>query len=142
MPTAVLPDIERIVMVYLKASTRLRDANGGTQPRVSAVVGHPWPMIRLFRTPGATSTLPEWVDEAELQIEVWGDPDPNVTSKRLLGDLARTALAELLDLRGVTDFGVVQSVRLSGGIGWLPDPDGQGRYLFHVIVRAHPIPGA
>lgn len=132
-PLALIPDVEQLAANYLR-----------TVPEITAIVGTRvytavppapvvWPLLRLERIGGTVEPL-GWLSLGRLQVEAWADEKPDAL------DLARTALAVLLDLSGIRGEGVVSVVRQDLPLLWLPDPDtNRARYLFGVAIYAHPL---
>lgn len=118
------------------------------RPRVIAVLGGarfparnepPYPCVRLTDPPGDDRSLTHLLAPL-VQVEVLGDVD-GTPGKPVLRRILYTVLQELTYLPD-QEFGpgevVVTSVTASGGGGFVPEPNGQPRYIATVRMHAHP----
>lgn len=144
MTLIVLPDIEAVLVAYLRA-----------RPEVSAIVDDRvateipaaerladgdvlFPRVKLARV-GGTPTIdrPLWLDRALVQFDAYGT---SKSQARLLADTVRAVMA---DATGVRGDAVITRVN-PGGLMWLPDTAygeaGQPRYLATAAVSFHPRP--
>jgi len=135
MTAAVLPDAERLIVQWALGNTPITDA---LEDRIyTALPESPgWPCARLTRVGGApVSSRPLWLDQAQIQVDVWGGP------KATTHDIAQTFRAEMAaGLPGVHGLGVVTKVEL-GAFTWLPDATynpAKPRYTFDAVVTLHP----
>lgn len=125
------PDCEAIAAAALRAA-----AIAGVGSRVySSVPKEPaFPLIVVRRIGGAPAVR-EYMDAANLQVDVWGD------SKSGARDAAARARVVLLELEGTSVSSPVaawvSAVEDSLGLTWQPDPEtGRDRYLFGVTLIA------
>lgn len=127
----VMPDVELLVVDWLRLFDELADATIGT-----AFGPEPtWPAVRVSRISG-TRPWPPWVDVARIQVEGWG-----ATKKDALTVL-EAALVALTDMPGDHPEGVVTTVDVALAPSWQPDPDtNQARYVADVTVTSHPKQG-
>lgn len=137
MEAHVLPDIEALVIDWALES----DAVNTVDDRIyGALPNNPiFPAIRVTRVGGAPPQRLHWLDEALLQVDVFGGPK---ATARLL---AATFAAELsVNLAGVHDLGVVTAA-VAGGLQWQPDESftpAKPRYTFDALVTYHPHVGS
>lgn len=131
MTVTVLPDVERLVSVWLRAHAEVSGSVVTAIPRDPS-----FPLVRLVRVGGAPVTQrPLHVDRATLQIDVWGGP------KQTAQDLAQTVRGAIAQLEGTAQpEGVVSAVDF-GPFQYLPDQDfepARPRYQFDVDLTVHP----
>jgi hypothetical protein len=134
MPTAVLPNVEALIIFWLAGGAF---AAGGIHAEFP--LEPTYPLLVVARI-GGVPVDPRWVDAATLQIDAYGD------TKQEAHDTAATAIARLLDLNdtaGIIDTGdvsgIVTGVHVNSALPWLPDETReQPRYLATVTVTAHP----
>lgn len=126
-----LPDVEAAVGTWFIAQG-LRS--------YSSIPNNPtWPLLVVMRL-GGQPAVPQALDAARIQVEVWGDSS---TKKADVFDYARRAarwLNELEDQSVELSNGEVVQVTASRpelGPQWLPDPPtGRPRYIFANRVYA------
>jgi len=136
MSVRLLPDIEAIAVSWLVTHPDITAICSG---RVYTEIpeGPIYPFITVFRIAGQPRPRPRWLDQAQLQIDAWGDDSPY--SREDTRDLCETAVAALHELNGVTDLGVVTAVEDVLGPRPLPDPETSfPRFEAEVLVTAHP----
>jgi hypothetical protein len=123
------------VLSWLSGHPVLADALGGTG-RVGAFNEPPYPRLRIT-DPGGDDRDLRWLISTEVLIEAYGDLDgsPGKAALRRILYLALGALAELPEQPGSP---VITAVRSSRAGGWVPEPNGQPRYLGSVRVFSHP----
>lgn len=137
MEAHVLPDIEALVIAWALES----DAVNTVDDRIyGALPNTPtFPAIRITRVGGAPPQRLHWLDEALLQVDVFGGPK---STARLL---AATFAAELsTNLVGTHALGVVTAAT-AGGLQWQPDESfapAKPRYTFDATVTYHPLRGS
>lgn len=129
----VLPNIEAIVVDFLLATPEVNTIDDRI---VTVVPARPvFPLIRVTRIGGNPTSRLLWLDQATLQVDVWGGP------KNTARDIAETARAHLsASLPGPHDGGAVTAVEV-GGLTWLPDESydpAKPRYSFDLAVYYHP----
>lgn len=138
MTVRLLPDVEKLVSVYLRAHTAVTAL---VAQRVYTVIPNSAdaeePLVRLtqFNSLDAIPNVPH-LDAAFLQVDAYGGP------KAVASLIGRTVRAALADLPGTHDEGIVTGVRTAG---WAYDPDGdfptaRPRFRFDLTVWAHPNP--
>jgi hypothetical protein len=131
----LLPDVERLVIDFLKAQAEVTTlAPGGIDTEIPK---HPvWPLLRVRRVAGASTSRPRWVDRPVVQVEAYGGTR---SEAHALADTTAAVLAARLE--GVHDAGVVTGVRFGTGPNPMPDSDytpARPRWLFDVTVFIHP----
>lgn len=129
----VLPDVESIVVAYLKAESAVNAIVSG---RVSGDL----PVKPTF--PALTVLLIDdippiewWLSGAAIQVDSFAEKREDART------LARTAFAAMIAMRGVQgSLGVVTGVASLLGVRRMPEPvDNRARYMFEVRVFAHPV---
>jgi hypothetical protein len=135
--TVIQPDIEALVMTYLRSATgEIVDSGLPTGP---TWVNHPtWPVITVSRG-GGSGRYPGWINNPRLQIGAWAD------TKKTAHDAAAAALAALYDIPGVYEVegAVVTHMTEDAGLQWLPDASitpARPRYIFFISLTLHPLP--
>lgn len=137
MEAHVLPDIEALVIAWALDS----EAVNTVSDRIyGALPSNPtFPAIRITRVGGTPPQRLHWLDEALLQVDVFGGPK---ATTRLL---AATFAAELsTSLVGTHALGVVTAAT-AGGLQWQPDEaftPAKPRYTFDATVTYHPLAGS
>lgn len=137
MEAHVLPDIEALVIAWALDS----DAVNTVSDRIyGALPNNPtFPAIRITRVGGTPPQRLHWLDEALLQVDVFGG------SKATTRLLAATFAAELsVNLVGIHPLGVVTAAA-AGGLQWQPDESfapAKPRYTFDAAVTYHPLVGS
>lgn len=126
---AVLPDVERVVCDALRAAMPLV-AVGTTLVGWRAGERH----LLVRRTGGRVRY--RWLDEAEVMVEARAED--RAAAARLAAD-ARAVLAAL-PTSPPPAAAVVPATAEIRGPGWLPDPDGKGRYTQTWQIKTHPNP--
>ncbi len=137
MEAHVLPDIEALVIAWALDSD---DVNTVDDRIYGALPANPtFPAIRVTRIGGTPPQRLHWLDEALLQVDVFGGPK---ATARLV---AATFAAHLsANLTGTHDLGVVTAVTV-GGLQWQPDESfspAKPRYTFDAQVTYHPLMGS
>jgi uncharacterized protein DUF3168 len=128
----VFPDAEAVV------GKAIRDASiSGLGNRVySSIPNNPtWPLV-LVRRIGGVPAVRQYLDTANVQIEVWGDTKANAQS---IAQQARTAVLNL-EGRTLTDpvNAFVTGVDDSLGLFWMPDQEtSRDRYIFGMLIWLH-----
>lgn len=128
---STLPDIEALAIWKLADSF----VTGG---RVyDAFPPSPTYPLTVVQRIGGPAVVPRWLDQATLQIDVWGQ------TKEQARDEAATALSTLIDTEGTIATGqvsgVITGVQPGAGLRWFPDDETETpRYTFTVQVAAHP----
>jgi hypothetical protein len=143
--TRPTPDAEAIVIARFLNDRTVSDL---VDDRVGPVLP-PDAVFPFLTVSQATDEVVGWgtVAAAVLDIQAWGNvPTPNDSGKEAVSILARTARASLWD-RGWVGVqavgGVVSGVSERVGIQWLPDPEtNRPRYIFQIVLHAHPDPTA
>jgi hypothetical protein len=136
-----LPDAERIVVEYLRASTTLAPLLDDRAYTAFPAQAGPAPLIVVQRVGGEPElSQPLVLDSPQLQVDVYGG------TKAQAHELAAATRAELSALIGVQPHGVVTGVRFAS-LRYLPDETykpARPRYLFDVLVhvRASAVTGA
>lgn len=136
MTVHVLPDIERLVIEWALEVDALTDL---VDDRIySAVPNSPtFPLIRVMRWGGVPPQRLHWLDQASLQIDVWGG------RKAEASEVARTFAAHIANtLVGTHTLGVVTAVEV-GGPRWEPDAsytNAKPRYIVEASIWFHPSP--
>jgi hypothetical protein len=127
MSARVMVDVERLVCDALKAAMPLVDV-GTTLVGWQAGQKH----LLVRRTGGKLRYA--WLDEAEVLIEARaGDRQ---SAAQLAAD-ARAVIAALPESPPPVGA-VVPSCSEMRGPGWMPDPDGRGRYQQMWQIKTHP----
>ena len=134
MTVHVLPDIEKMVISWALDTPEINTMLDG---RVyGAVPANPtFPLTRVIRIGGEPTSRLLWLDNALLQVDVWGGPKATV---RLVAETIRAHAAA--ELAGQHDDGMVTAVAV-GGLTWLPDASydpAKPRYTFDLSVTYHP----
>lgn len=133
MAVHVLPDIEKIVIEW---ALNTPEVNTVASRIYSAIPANPtFPLIRLFRLGGQPTSRLLWLDNALLQVDVFGGSKS--TTRQIAETFRAYASAELVGGHG---DGVVTAVEV-GGLVWLPDTDytpAKPRYTFDLTVTYHP----
>lgn len=134
MTVHVLPDIEKLVIDWALASTGVGAVVGD---RIYGVLpANPtWPAARVIRLGGTPTSRLLWLDNALLQVDVWGGPK---ATARLIAETIRAHASA--ELTGTHDLGTVTAVEV-GGLAWLPDDSyapAKPRYSFDLSVTYHP----
>ena len=133
MPLRLLPDVERAVVQFLRASS---DVSALVSQRVSTELpGSPtYPYVTVRLITGA-EIIREHFDAQQIQVDCWAD------SKASAALLARTVRAAVLTMRSAThDQSVVTQVVTLTTPSWLPDTEvtpPRPRYTFDVQVFIH-----
>jgi hypothetical protein len=134
MTVHVLPDIERLVIDWALATDALTDL---VDDRIySTVPNSPvFPLIRVMRWGGVPPQQLHWLDQASMQIDVWGG------RKAEASEVARTVAAYIAhELPGAHALGVVTATQV-GGPRWEPDASytpAKPRYVVEASVWFHP----
>lgn len=133
MTVHVLPDVEKMVIAWALDN----DSVNTVSDRIySSIPANPaFPLIRLFRIGGVPTSRLLWLDEALLQVDVYGGAK---ATARLVAETMRAHMAA--GLVGQHQDGVVTAVEV-GGLVWLPDESydpAKPRYTFDVTVTYHP----
>jgi len=134
MTVHVLPDIERLVIDWALNTESITDL---VDDRIySAVPNSPtFPLIRVVRWGGVPPQQLHWLDQASMQIDVWGD------RKAAASNVARTFAAYIAQaLVGSHELGVVTAVNC-GGPRWEPDATytpAKPRYVVEASIWFHP----
>jgi dihydroxyacid dehydratase/phosphogluconate dehydratase len=129
----VLPNSERIATQYLLDVSEVA-AIVGQRVWTVAPTNPTYPFVRLFRI-GGIPALQRRLDEANLQLEAWGNTQ---SEARNLAAVTQAAMWELQST--VTDFGVVADVRDTLGLQYLPDPvTTKHRYVWSQALRVRPL---
>jgi len=130
----LMPDIEELVVAYLRSRSELQDLNVKVTDEVQQNAR--FAQVMLGRI-GGTGMQPNWLDPGRIQVDV------RAQTKRVAHSVAVLVRALLEELPGTdNDFGVVSDVEDDLGLQWLPDPSvkpPRPRYVFGVIVRVHPL---
>lgn len=101
--------------------------NNRISPRLPQVPT--WPLVRIQRIGGIP--LAPYRDAARLQVECWGNSEPEATQ------VAREVYRALHQMPGVHPDGVVNTVKDEAGFAAIPDqPTGRPRVIFDVRVVA------
>lgn len=138
MAVHVLPDVERLVIDWALSDAALTTAlDPLVDGRIYGVVpaAPVFPLVRVMRVGGSPSSRLLWLDEALLQVDVWGGPK---ATARLAAETLRAHMAA--SLPGGHALGIVSAVEL-GALSWLPDDSyvpSKPRYSFDVTVTYHP----
>lgn len=138
MSTRPLPDIEAITATFLAAHDDLDTLDGRVGTELPE--GATRPFVTVSRIGGRARPNPHWLDQAHLQITVWGqDPDDEPFARDEAFSVCAQALAATHDLPGSHELGIVTAV--ADVIGPRPLPDSSTafpRYEAEVLVTAHP----
>lgn len=133
MTVHVLPDIEALVIQWALATPEVNTVNGRIYSAVPATPT--FPLIRLTRVGGEPTSRLLWLDQALVQVDVWGGPK---STARLVAETFRAHLSA--SLVGPHEAGAVTAVEV-GGLTWLPDDSyapSRPRYSFDAVVTYHP----
>jgi uncharacterized protein DUF3168 len=131
-PVIVLPDVESIVVAYLKANPQV-DAvvdgrvYGELPPRVD------FPAIAILLVSDDVP-IDWWLSGAWIQVDCFG------TTREQARTLARITHAELIGMSGKQpDGSVVSSVSTISGVRHIGEPvDNRARYQVSVRINVHP----
>ncbi|MFE2157122.1 hypothetical protein ACFW9M_04825 [Streptomyces lydicus] len=128
-----------VVLAWLQEHPRAAEALGGLG-RVSGISEAPWPHLRVTHGPGGDMRTLTWATEAEVTLEVYGDPGgwPGQAELRRLILVCAAAATELPDALHTPGQPVISGVRPSGTLLWSPLVDGQPRWLLGLLVTLHP----
>lgn len=133
MAVHVLPDVEELVIKWALATPAV---NTVSDRIYGAVPANPtFPLIRVIRIGGLPTSRLLWLDQATLQVDVWGGPKHTA---RLIAETMRAHMSA--SLPGSQDLGAVTAVEV-GGLTWLPDTTydpAKPRYTFDAAVYYHP----
>lgn len=133
MTLRVLPDVEMAALRWLKAQAELT-ALVGQRIYAKLPKAPTFPAVRLMRV-GGTPVIAQHLDVARLQVEAFAP------AKYDAWRVAATAQAAIHLLPGIHFEGVVTAVEDAVGLTWAPDNQtDRPRYLFDVLVYAHPHP--
>lgn len=137
MEAHVLPDIEALVIAWALANDEVNTVDG----RIYGALPHAptFPAIRIVRVGGTPPQRLHWLDEALLQVDVFGGP--KATARLLAATLAAEIATNLVGTHGL---GVVTAAT-AGGLQWLPDESfdpAKPRYTFDATVTYHPHAGS
>jgi hypothetical protein len=130
----VQPDLEKVVVAALRASTSL---DGTFADRISTrLPPEPtYPYLTLRQT-GASRPVERWLVGATVEFVVWGAVDGEPAARAA----ANLAESVVLGLVGPYDAAVVSGVEPVIGPRNVTDPEtGRPRYIFEVRVFAHPV---
>lgn len=133
MALRLLPDVEALVVAYLKADASVA-AIAGT--RVSTKLAEAYPRVNVTLITGR-EVVREHLDEQHLQVDAYADDKADANL------LARTVRAVLLNAPSVPHArGVVTHVRTITPPRWLPDEtaNDRPRYLAEYGITVHPHP--
>ncbi|GIH95438.1 hypothetical protein ACFFMN_23010 [Planobispora siamensis] len=125
------------VITHLSEHPEVTAALGGPG-RVGLDNVPPYPRLRITDPPGDDRDLIKLVI-ATVQVEAYGDLDGTI-GKGALKDLCYIAIAAIkeLPLLPVPPGQAVITEVLGGvGVGWAPEPTGQGRYVGSCRVYCH-----
>lgn len=129
----ILPDVEQMVIQWALGTPAV---NTVSDRIYSAVPANPtFPLIRVTRIGGLPTSRLLWLDQASLQVDVWGGAK---ATARLVAETMRAHMSA--DLVGPHNPGSVTAVEV-GGLTWLPDADytpAKPRYTFDAAVYYHP----
>lgn len=140
MTVRSLPDAEGIAVAYLTATILDVDERVSTNLPENAER----PYITVSRIGGRPRPEPHWLDQAHLEVSVWGaSPDDDPLTRDTTFDICATALAALHELPGITELGIVTAVEDILGPRNIPDPaTSWPRYIAEVLLTTHPDPNA
>jgi hypothetical protein len=134
--TRLLPDVEALVVAWLKAHPSV-SALVGTRVATELPAAPAWPFLTVTQI-GGNELIADHLDDQYLQLMSWGD------SKGQANLLIRTARAALIELRGEnTSRGVVTDVRTTFTPFWQPDDSvspPRPRYRCDFSLVCHPQP--
>lgn len=133
MAVRLLPDVEALLVAYLKAASAVTAIVG---TRVSTELDDGFPRVNLTLVTGR-EIVATHLDEQQVQVDAYAN------DKATANLLARTVRAVLLAAAGVHSRGVVTGVRTITPPRWTPDDSvtpPRPRYLFEVGVTLHPNP--
>lgn len=134
MTVHVLPDIEKIVIQWALNTAEL-DALFANRIYGAVPANPTFPLARITRIGGLPTSRLLWLDNALLQVDVWGGPK---STTRLCAETLRAHAAA--ELAGQHDDGMLTAVAV-GGMTWLPDTSydpAKPRYTFDLSVTFHP----
>lgn len=137
MANAVLPDVEQLVVDYLRASSDVGAEIGDRiwPEKPSTTPAEPYALVQRL---GGAVAVPRRLDGARIQIDVYGG------SRFSCHRAARAIRAAMWEAHKVShSLGVVTGVDEESGPAWTPDPvDTAGRrkprYTQSLIVFVHP----
>lgn len=138
MANVVLPDVEQLVIDYLRASTEVGTEVGDRvwPEKPADPPAEPYVLVQRL---GGSVAVPRRLDAGRVQIDVYGG------SRFACHRAARAIRAAMWEAHKATHaVGVVTGVEEESGPSWLPDPvDTAGRrkprYTQSLIVFAHPL---
>lgn len=130
-------DPAALAIAYLVAHDDVRAALG--VGLVGGVNRPPYPRVVVSDPPGDDRYL-TWLIAPTLQIEAIGDLDgtPGKAALRRLAMTVVGALAEWPSAPAIEGQPVITEVRSIGGLGWMPLPTGQPRYVATLRAWIHP----
>ena len=135
MSVVVLPDIEKLVIDWALATPQVAGQFGGTRIYSALPENPAVPAARVVRFGGFPPQRLHWLDQASMQIDVWGGP-------KATARLAAATFAACLSnsLVGPHPLGVVTAVECAGP-RWEPDVSytpARPRYVVQASIWFHP----
>lgn len=112
----------------------------GGEGRASGYNRPPYPCVRVLDGPGGSDRTMNWLIAPAYDLAVFGDLDglPGKPELRRITYGLLEFLATMPEVAaGINDPVITQVLSLSGG-GWLPEPNGQPKYVSTIQVFAHP----
>lgn len=129
MSTVTMPDVERLVCDALQAAMPTVDVG-------TTLVGWRKGQRHLLVRRTGGKLRYGWLDEAEVLVEARAD------DRQAAAQLAADARTTINNLPLAAPPGaVVPACAELRGPGWMPDPDGGGRYAQTWQIKTHPSPG-
>lgn len=130
-PAIVLPDVESMVVQFLKTNSAVASyVDGRVYGELPPQVEFPAISILLVSD---TVPIEFWLTGTWVQVDCFG------TTREEARTIARVANAELIAWRGVVAGGVISSVSTIVGVRHMPEPlNNRARYQVAVRVYAHP----
>lgn len=143
MTTALLPDVEAVLIDYLNSNSEVNALVSGR------VYAEPFdkvvrPFLTVLRIGGRSGT-PHWIDTAQVEISGWSKDRSGVSGRQEARLICETALAALHEIPPVDTYNdaVIANVADSTGPRSIPDRvAGLPRFVAEVFVTLHPYPGA
>lgn len=142
MTVTLLPNVEAIVVAYLKSRTEVTALVAATRigTRTPPTTTTPWVRVSRIGGPPAVHSRPLWLDSPLVQIDAYGSSDAN-DSQGEARALAETCRAVLAELPTHTVTGAVVTDVSFGSMLRLPDTlvtPARERYVADLTITLHP----
>lgn len=131
-------DPAALTIGYLAAHPDVIAAVGATG-RVAGVNRPPYPRVTVTDPPGDDRYM-TWLIAPVISTEIIGDLDgsPGKAVLRRVGMTVVTVMGMWPQVSAIEGHPVICEVRSVGGLGWMPLPTGQPRYVATFRIWMHP----